>query len=827
MNDLYQILGLSHDTSAQQIKKAYRRLSLTAHPDRGGNQELMGLLNKAYETLSDPDKRRKFDEQWRIYQEVDSDLDEENTTVIYDRITSNSNPYSHQFRQQHASLNTRYLAHPLIIRETLPLEEFQSGIYSFTETREDAPVQIIHDAFTLIRKKTEQERQLQQGNKPNSIQRISLTPELASKQILAFLAGEYFGSRLIELSRYLADEIGKVKKRNRIATELELYEGFYELTQIALQGPPTASLIYSVNKITNFIKEASTSSQSHIITLLFDPLFRNLYAQALHLYWQEHHNIDGLTSYDGLNEAKEFFISLKERLSSDSANEHIAQMILYVKLLYRYEKGSHQRTHSEQTADSYREEAFQSLDWTSFFLSQGRRAILINHFLQIGLRFQHASRLEEHESMRMSDEQIALKMYLTAIGIAHHDTPDLEQYAMTHVMHYLCSFTYQTDELNEVISSLKNRTLQLTNIFPFFELPQSNIVFLRDERKGLHLMRQILQTLNKIYQDNKNLDETPQVIHHIPSDFLYQSYEACLKNWYQEEHNPDLERQFRIDLMDELLFDNSWTFLDVEERLDSPWIMVDRDDEGWLKPTRKLPYQEDSVLYKSINGAEINNKTGQIHFFMTPWTQGRPVYEKVFSRDDLQELIEKNVDGAFFSLDPADPLKTYHPFNAMRFSPSSLAESELLNTMLLTDYMLKFMTTYQEVSGQHPFDQRPVDNMLSHVPKYLRQIIEAFQDKQHMGALHRFWIEAEEINLSLSDEQLEPKEIKRIRLGDLKMVVKKHRMERDLNGELKDVGNEDEGWPIYVLTAEQFDELKAGQRHINTHAMIFIYTHRH
>lgn len=159
----------------------------------------------------------------------------------------------------------------------------------------------------------------------------------------------------------------------------------------------------------------------------------------------------------------------------------------------------------------------------------------------------------------------------------------------------------------------------------------------------------------------------------------------------------------------------------------------------------------------------------------------------------------------------------------MRFAPSSLAESELLNTMLLTDYILKFMTTYQEVSGQHPFDQRPVDNMLSHVPKYLRQIIEAFQEKQHMGALHRFWIEAEEINLSLSDEQVEPKEIKRIRLGDLKMVVKKHRMERDLNGELKDVGNEDEGWPIYVLTAEQFDELKAGQRQINTHAMIFIY----
>jgi len=87
--------------------------------------------------------------------------------------------------------------------------------------------------------------------------------------------------------------------------------------------------------------------------------------------------------------------------------------------------------------------------------------------------------------------------------------------------------------------------------------------------------------------------------------------------------------------------------------------------------------------------------------------------------------------------------------------------------------------------------------------------------------LHRFWIEAEEIDIS--EDKANEDGITKIGLGSLKMMVKKHRMERDINGELKDVGNEDEGWPIYVLTPEQMQELEQEKRVINGHAMIYIY----
>jgi DnaJ-class molecular chaperone len=62
--NLYQVLGVSNKASEIEIKKAYRTLSLKYHPDRnssGDAQEKMGQINAAYETLSDPGKRRHYD----------------------------------------------------------------------------------------------------------------------------------------------------------------------------------------------------------------------------------------------------------------------------------------------------------------------------------------------------------------------------------------------------------------------------------------------------------------------------------------------------------------------------------------------------------------------------------------------------------------------------------------------------------------------------------------------------------------------------------------------------------------------------------------------
>jgi curved DNA-binding protein len=75
--DYYNILGVNKSASEKDIKKAYRRLARQYHPDMNPDdkqaEEKFKQINEAYQVLSDPEKRQKYDQlgaDWQRYQQA-------------------------------------------------------------------------------------------------------------------------------------------------------------------------------------------------------------------------------------------------------------------------------------------------------------------------------------------------------------------------------------------------------------------------------------------------------------------------------------------------------------------------------------------------------------------------------------------------------------------------------------------------------------------------------------------------------------------------------------------------------------------------------------
>lgn len=72
--DYYGLLGVPKNASTNEVRQAFRRKALEQHPDRGGDPELFQTINKAYDVLSDPERRKYYDRTGRLERTVEEDF---------------------------------------------------------------------------------------------------------------------------------------------------------------------------------------------------------------------------------------------------------------------------------------------------------------------------------------------------------------------------------------------------------------------------------------------------------------------------------------------------------------------------------------------------------------------------------------------------------------------------------------------------------------------------------------------------------------------------------------------------------------------------------
>lgn len=70
--DYYKVLGISKQASAQEVKSAYRSMSMKWHPDKNPNADVTSIMqdiNEAYAILKDESKRKRYDLEYdRFYE---------------------------------------------------------------------------------------------------------------------------------------------------------------------------------------------------------------------------------------------------------------------------------------------------------------------------------------------------------------------------------------------------------------------------------------------------------------------------------------------------------------------------------------------------------------------------------------------------------------------------------------------------------------------------------------------------------------------------------------------------------------------------------------
>lgn len=144
----YEILEVSMNASLEEIKQAYRKQAKKYHPDRNPNnkeaEEMMKLVNDAYEVLSDINKRKKYDDE--LNYKSSNSSNRENKKVYKDEYWFNSYWYNHTTKDNRKTYGLKKEELKVLL-EKLVVSYVNARKFEKTVTFKDRRNYIINEVF--------------------------------------------------------------------------------------------------------------------------------------------------------------------------------------------------------------------------------------------------------------------------------------------------------------------------------------------------------------------------------------------------------------------------------------------------------------------------------------------------------------------------------------------------------------------------------------------------------------------------------------------------------------------------------------------------------
>ena len=313
---------------------------------------------------------------------------------------------------------------------------------------------------------------------------------------------------------------------------------------------------------------------------------------------------------------------------------------------------------------------------------------------------------------------------------------------------------------SNLLSQLLKKVIQASRFCPFWNAP----VVMACEAPLLYIITKNLHT--KFVQSLRPTESMP----FTKPDLEYQLYENSLC------HLCSLEQSQAVQAMDAMLSEKGWCMDDVTSLMASP--LSPRSTEGWLIQQSKLGVP---MEYASLQGFVLDVEKPSLDLITVKADENNM---GLISQNDVWEFLHLPASDLWFSLDPPDEDKRFHPFQALEYHPKELKGSTILHTMFEADYLLKSFSTGTEVSSIPPFNQRPCnEGLLANLPEDLKRVLipvsERGEPRSHQ---QRFWIQSDELIYDKSEKDGKLT----IKFKTPKVAIRTHPLMTDIEGKLKD-----------------------------------------